>query len=218
MVSTLPKPVLSNTVQFGSVWKSNRATLDVDAYHVKLQNAYSATFDPVAGETLYYPTADTVTKGVESESTILIGRGLAVYLNGTVGSARYTDTSRWVQNTPSDTETGGLTFNRRNWNMGIFGKRIGKMYNDNGAAHQAIAIDPFGITNLFVNYSLGGTSKLAPSKIRFAINNLTNSHAITAVSAASTASNAPAAGDVLTLMSGRSVSVSLTVGLAPKRP
>lgn len=218
LVATLPKPVLSDTLQAGTVWKSSRATLDVDAYHVKLQNAYSATFDAAAGDTLYFPTANTISKGVESESTILVGGGLAVYLNGTLGSARYVDTKQWVQNTPSDTETAGLTFNSGSWNMGFFGKRIGKMYNDNGAAHQAIAIDPFGITNLFLNYSLGGTSKLAPSKIRFAINNLANSHAITAVSPASAGSNAPAPGDVLTMMSGRSVSVSLTVGLAPKRP
>jgi iron complex outermembrane receptor protein len=218
LVATLPKPVLSDTFQVGSVWKSNRATLDVDTYRVKLQNAYSATFDPVAGDTLYFPTANTISNGVESESTILVGGGLAVYLNGTLGSARYTDTKQWVQNTPSDTETGGLTFNRGSWNMGLFAKRIGKMYNDNGATHQAVAIDPFGITNLFANYSLGGSSKLAASKMRFAINNLTNSHAITAVSPASTTSNAPAPGDILTLMSGRSVSVSVTVGLAPKRP
>jgi hypothetical protein len=49
-----------------------------------------------------------------------------------------------------------------------------------------------------------------------AVNNLTDSHAITAVSAASAKSNASAAGDILTLMSGRSVSVSLTVGFSPQ--
>jgi iron complex outermembrane receptor protein len=69
---------------------------------------------------------------------------------------------------------------------------------------------------MFVNYLVGGGSKLSQTRLRFAINNLTDSHAITAVTAASTKSNAPAPGDVLTLMGGRSVSVSLTVGFSPR--
>ncbi len=217
-VVTVPQPLLTDTAQFGTVWKSHRATLDVDYYHIHFQNTYSSTFDPVSGDTNYYQTAPSITKGMEAESTILIGGGLALYLNGTVGSARYTDTNQWVQNTPSDTETAGVTYNRGSWNMGLFSKRVGKMYNDNGNVHQAVTIDPFNMTNVFANYTVGGSSLLAQSKIRFAVNNLTNSHAITGVTPASTATSVPAAGDVLTLMSGRSVSVSLTVGLSPRRP
>jgi iron complex outermembrane receptor protein len=141
---------------------------------------------------------------------------MAVYLNATKGTARYVDTNQWAQNTPSDTETIGLTFNKDSWNLGFFSKRVGQMFNDNGAAHEAVAIDPFNITNIFVNYTVKGSSRLANSRIRMAVNNLTDSHAITAVSLASTKSNAPSAADVLTLMSGRSVSVSFTVGVATK--
>ena len=90
------------------------------------------------------------------------------------------------------------------------------IWNDNGSLHQAIPIDPFNITNLFVNYTVKGTSKFSQSRIRFAVNNLTDSHAITAVSAASAKSNAAAPGDILTLMAGRSVSVAFTVGFSPK--
>ena len=215
-VATTPKPILTDTVQFGSVWKSNRATLDVDYYHINFQNDYSSTIDPVSAETVYFLTSDSTTQGFEAESTILVGGGFAVYLNGTTGTAKYNDTKQWVQNAPSDTETIGATYNQRSWNLGLFSKRVGKMYNDNGAVHQAVPIDPFNITNVFVNYQLGGSSKLSNTRIRFAINNLTDSHAITAVTPASTKSNDPAAGDILTLMGGRSVSVSLTVGFSPR--
>ena len=101
-------------------------------------------------------------------------------------------------------------------NLGFFNKRVGKMWNDNGIIHQAIPIDPFNITNLFFNYTLKGASRLAQSRIRVAVNNLTDSHAITAVAAASIKSNLPAAGDVLTLMSGRAASVSMTIGVRGK--
>ena len=216
LVATLPKPILTDTVQFGSVWKSNRATLDVDYYHINFQNNYSSTLDPVTGDTLYFLSPTSVTQGVEAESTIIVGAGLSLYLNGTSGTAKYTDTDLWVQNAPKDTETVGVTYNMGSWNAGVFSKRVGEMWQDNGSLHQAIAIDPFNITNVFVNYQLRGGSAVRNTRIRFAVNNLTDSHAITGITLASTKSNLPSAGDILTLMSGRSVSVSVTIGYSPR--
>ncbi len=220
-VAVQPQPTLTDTVQFGSVWKSNRATLDVDYYHIQYQNDYSSSTDADTGFTNYYLAGSAVTKGVEAESTVLMGGGLAVYLNGTAGSAKYKDTGKWAQNSPKDTETIGLTFNRSGWNLGFFNKRVGRMYNDNGGVNEAFVIDPFNITNLFFNYTLQGRSRLSQSRIRLAINNLTDSHAITGVPKAGskTATSAnPNAGDLLTVMSGRSVSIAFTVGLATKAP
>ncbi len=214
-VAVLPKPTQTDTFQFGSVWKSNRATLDVDYYHIKYQNDYSSATDAVTGFTNYYDAGTNITKGVEAESTILVGGGMAVYLNATGGSARFS-TGKWAQNAPKDTETLGLTYNKRSWNLGFFNKRVGRMFNDNGAVHEAFTIDPFNITNLFVNYTLGGASALSQSRIRLAINNLTDSHAITGVPKGGTAAStslAPSANDLLTVMAGRSVSVSMTVGI-----
>jgi iron complex outermembrane receptor protein len=142
-------------------------------------------------------------------------------LNGTAGSAKYQDTDQWVQNAPKDTETLGLTYNQGNWNFGFFNKRVGRLFNDNGAVHQAFTIDPFNITNLFFNYTLRGTSKLSQSRIRLAVNNLTDSHALTGVPQGGTAkstSAVPNVGDLLTVMPGRSVSVSFTVGFATRNP
>jgi iron complex outermembrane receptor protein len=220
-VAVLPKPTLTDTYQVGSVWKSSRATLDVDVYHIVYQNDYSSATDAVTGDTNWFFNGKAVTQGFEAESTILVGGGLAVYLNGTAGSAKYADTNQWVQNAPKDTETVGLTFNQGNWNFGFFNKRVGQLYNDNGAVHQAFVIDPFNITNLFFNYTLRGTSKLSQSRIRLAVNNLTDSHALTGVPQGGTAKStslAPSAGDLLTVMPGRSVSVGFTVGFSPKTP
>ena len=126
-----------------------------------------------------------------------------------------------VQNTPKNTETLGLTYNRGNWNFGFFNKRVGPLFNDNGAVHEAFAIDPFNLTNLFFNYTLRGQSKLSQSRIRLAVNNLTDSHAITGVPQGGTAkatSAAPTPNDLLTVMPGRSVSVAFTVGFATRNP
>ena len=84
-VGTLPEPILTDTYQVGSVWKSHRATLDVDFYHITFQSDYSSTIDTVTGDTVYFLNGESVTKGVEAESTILVGGGLAVYLNAHQG-------------------------------------------------------------------------------------------------------------------------------------
>src|SRR5260370_12449287 len=66
----------------------------------------------------------------------------------------------WVASSPKDTETAGLTYLHGNWDIGFFNKRIGKMYNHNGAFNQAVALDPFNITHLFFNNTLKQTSFL----------------------------------------------------------
>ena len=55
--------------------------------------------------------------------------------------------------------------------MGIFDKRVGQMYNDNGSLNytinglklaypvdQAITINPFSLTNVYVNYTIKNAS------------------------------------------------------------
>ena len=217
-VGTLPAPTRTKSYQAGSVWKGSRATLDVDAYYVHFDNDYSSFFDQSLGYTVYFANGAANTKGVEAESNILIGNGLSLYVNGTAGHATYADTGLTLPTAPQDTEAVGLSYNRSAWNVGWFSKRIGKMYNDNGSKHEAITIDPFSTTNLFVNYRLRNASRLSQSRIRLSVNNLFDDHSIVGVKPASKNSSAPAAGDLLTLVGGRSVSLTFTVGFSPSNP
>jgi hypothetical protein len=141
----------------------------------------------------------------------------SVYLNGTMGVAKYAQTGLWVQNTPKSTPAAGLTYRMRGWDIGFIDKRVGPMWNDNGNTNQAVAIQPFNVANLFFNYTVRGDSWLRGTKIRFGLNNLQNNHNIVGVNPASAASNAPAAGDILTLLPARSVSMTMTFGYAPGR-
>ena len=215
-VKVLPNQVLTETFQVGSVWKGRRATLDFDVYRIHFDNDYSSTPDPVSGEPIYFLNGASLTKGFEAESTILLARGLSVYLNGTIGRARFTDTGLMAQNAPTNTETIGVNYAFGSWNASFYGKRIAGIFNDNGSTHEAVVIDPFSITNLYINYTIKGSSILSQTKIRFTVNNLQDSHAITAVSPAATTTSVPAPGDVLTLMAARSVSLTFTVGLSSR--
>ncbi|HYR42080.1 MAG TPA: TonB-dependent receptor, partial [Terriglobia bacterium] len=215
-VAVLPKPTQVRTVQFGSVYKTGRFTLDVDSYFIHFDSGYSSNPD-ANGEPVYYLSGTSRTRGVEAESSVYFGHGISAYMNGTAGVAKYNDsTNLWVQQAPRDTETVGLSYQQGNWDLGFFNKRIGRMFNDNGAIHQAIAINPFEMTNLFLNYTIKNVSEFSQTKIRLSINNLFDQHNIVAVALAGKGT-ATGPDDVLTLMAARSVMLSMTFGFSPRR-
>jgi len=54
-----------------------------------------------------------------------------------------------VASSPHDTETIGVTYIRRNWDLGLLRKEDrGRHGHDNAGINQALANDPFNITNL----------------------------------------------------------------------
>jgi iron complex outermembrane receptor protein len=122
-----------------------------------------------------------------------------------------------VANTPANTEAFGVTYQQRHFDAGIFDKRVGPMWNDNSPFNQVIPIDPFSVTNLFLNFNLKNGSHLADSKLRFSVNNLFNGHNITQVAqAAAGAVYNPGPNDQLQLLPGRSFTGTITVGFAPR--
>jgi len=215
LVAVLPSPTSVKTYQVGSVVKFSRWTLDADAYYSHFQNPYSSFVDPVTTESYFYQTGPSNTKGAEAESNILLGGGFGLYLDGSVGNAKYQNTGLWVASTPKNTEGVGLTYRTGSWDMGFIDKRVGSMWNDNGTINQAVPISAFNTANVFLNYTVKGESWLKGTKIRFGVDNLQNHHSIVGVTPASTASNTPAAGDTLLITPGRSFFVTMTFGYAP---
>ena len=230
-VGNLPKPTGVSTYQTGSVLKLRRVMVDGDAYYIKFQNAYSS-FTPTDGsDTIYFLGPDSITKGIELETNINITQGLSFYANGTVGRATYTGTGvpsgLWVTNTPSNTQGYGLTYQNKNLDLGIFDKRIGPQWNDNGSYHNQIYTDSFSLVNLFFNYTVRNSSRFDHTKIGLSFNNLLNTHDIVGVVPAGTpvpetlpdgtqssyiATTAISGGDQLTQTPGRSVMLTITFG------
>ena len=72
-----------------------------------------------------------------------------------------------------------------------------------------------------MNYTIKNSSRLRGTKIQLAVNNLANSHNIVgvtpAVAATATTPYVPNAGDLLNLLPGRSITITITGGYAPKR-
>ena len=227
-VSVLPKPSFALTMQTGTVLKLHRMTFDADYYHVHFGNAYTAIADPnIQSGTQFYSSGDSVTQGFEGETNIALAQGLNLYANGTYGVAKYASQTvnnvvnvnyqKWVANTPANTEAIGMTYSRRNLDFGIFDKRVGPMWNDNSTFNQVVPIDPFSITNLFFNYTVRGGSHLDGTKVRFSLNNLFDTRNIISVSPSTKgATFVPSASDSLGLTPGRSISLTVYFGYAPR--
>jgi iron complex outermembrane receptor protein len=209
-VSVLPKPTLTTTYEAGTVWQSERASFGMDTYRINFDNDYSSTTD-ANGETQYFSAGSSTTKGVEAEGNVRVAGGLTVYANGTVGSATYNATGLHVQNAPGNTETIGLNYREGSWNVGWFTKRVGQMFNDNGATHEAVSVAPFAVTNLYVNFMLKNGSHFTRTKVQFSVQNLFNNQSIVGVSPATTTTSVASPNDILTIMPRRAVSLTLVV-------
>ncbi len=235
-----PKPTLAKTYQTGSVLKLSRWTLDVDAYYVHFQNGFDSYTDPATLEPVYVATGPSNTKGIEAEGNVVLGYGLSLYGNLSFGSAKYQEGrnypngGEWVANTPSNVEGVSLLWQHSNWDVGLIYKRVGRYFNDNGSlnylingitipypVNQVIKINPWELTNVFVNYTIKNSSRLRGTKIQLAVNNLANSHNLTGVTPAigptAAASFVQNPGDLLNLLPGRSITITITGGYAPKR-
>jgi iron complex outermembrane receptor protein len=142
----------------------------------------------------------------------------------------------WVQQTPSDTEAEGVSYLHGGWDVGLFNKRVGQFYLDDNGYHNQTTISPFDVTNTYLNYTLRSGSRFDQTKIRLSVNNLFDLHSVTGITQANSATgpnftsggqtyvdpfNAPTAlisgADNVSIFSGRSIVLSVTVGLSPKR-
>jgi iron complex outermembrane receptor protein len=268
-VAVPPKPQTNTTYQTGTVLKMKRLTFDADYYHIHFQNGYSSTTDnnpsdAQFGDTIYFVAPDSVTQGVEFESNLYIAHGLSLYLNATKGKATYTGTlsinpktgtatpantlvvqapsGLWVAGAPSDTEAEGVTWQQKQWDLGIFNKRVGSQWEDNGSYHNQVRVDPFSGTDAYINYTIRNESRFNQTKVRLSFNNMFNSHSETSNTpggalvnqtftsggltytdpflATTTASPGFSDGrnlaDNPTLMPGRSVVLSVVFGFSPK--
>jgi len=259
-VAVTPPPTIASTYQGGTVVKLNRVSFDADVYHIHFTNTYSTytnstVGDPNYGFTYYYANPNSNTVGFEAEGNYALTNDLSFNANGTLGVAKYEASAgspavldasgntitpavgptatAWVALAPHDTESLGMTYRQRSGlDFGVFGKRIGSRWNDIGSYHQNVPLDPFWMSNLFLNYNVRGHSIFDGSKIKLSIDNLFDDHSIVANSAAndgttltSTTKNpalvvsqnqqlySPSWADSIEKQAGRAIMISFQIGL-----
>jgi iron complex outermembrane receptor protein len=261
-VATLPKQQKNTTYQTGTVLKLKKVTFDADYYHIHFDNGYSSVTG-TDGEPVFFPSPPSVTQGIEGESNIYLTHGLGVYLNASYDKAVYTGSQLVsctstatgctattpqlsvpvpsglnVQQTPSDVETEGITYQRGSWDAAFLNKRVGTFYIDGpNGYHNAYTVNPFTITNMFINYTIHSGGRFNNTKLRLSFNNLFNNSNINGITLAnnSPTQNLSANGttyldplnatglptisgvDNVSVNSGRGIMLSVTFGTSMKR-
>jgi iron complex outermembrane receptor protein len=257
-VAVTPPPTIASTYQGGTVLKLNRFAFDADAYHIHFTNTYS-TYTPSSGAdegfTYYYANPNSDTNGFEAEGNIAVTHNLSLNANGTFDIAKYESAaaqaavtdgsgniinpatpatpSTWVALAPHDTESLGLTYQQSGFDFGIFGKRIGSIWDDIGNDHQTVPINPFWMSNVFLNYNVHNRSMFDGSKVKLSVDNIFDDHSIVNVGAANDGTTltspyttnsslevsqdnqlyTPSWNDTLEKAAGRSIMITFQVGL-----
>jgi len=186
-------------------------------YHIALDGAYQTSSTAVNGVFPTYMSGSMVSQGIDGEMTIPLGKGFSLYMNGMIGTVKNAN-GTWVQNAPSDTETLAVNYQQGPWKSNLSISRIGRAYkdgtNNSGAVSQAFTINPFVVTNLFVNYTIKHNSDFAKqTRLQLGVNNLFNKHSIVDIANATTNSSSanPSASDLLTVLPARSVNLTATI-------
>ncbi len=257
--AVLPQQQRNTTYQGGTVFKLKYATFDADYFHIYFDNSYSSTTN-AAGEPVYYAQPASVTQGFEAESNLSFTHGVGMYLNYSFDSALYTGnllisctsgatgctaatpqyveptpSGQHVQQTPSNIETLGVTYQHSAWDAAFFYKRVGQQYIDDGSYHNEFGIPTFSLANAFINYTIRRGGRFDQTKFSLSFNNIFNSSSQTGLTPSNSAtgvsisangttytdgfnnSGALISGqDNVSILPGRSIMLSVVFGYNPK--
>ena len=164
------KPQLSTNYQAGTVYNTNNLTLDADIYYIEFTNKFSqvgSKSDP------FYTNlpGTTVYQGVEGQATYAFDFGLAVFVNGSLNSAK-DSTHKQIHSAPEWTAAAGLIYKNNNVYVSLLNKFIGRQWGADGEP-AAYEISSYSTTNLIVGYDFGRF------KIEGGVYNLFNNQNIT---------------------------------------
>ncbi len=212
-----PDPNASGANEYQSSGNSTTKGFEGEA-NISLTHGLLVYLNGTVGSAHY--TSPTILTGTSS--------GNKYYINPNNGA--------WVANTPANSETWGLTYTAHGLDFGWLTKRIGPMWNDNKAtvvlnytdgtvsgntsitANQVIPVSPFTLSNLFLNYNVHQIPHFGESKLRLSFNNLFNAQGITGLTAATAGQTfVPAAGDTMTLLPGRSITMTFQLGFTREK-
>lgn len=130
------KPELTWNYQAGLVAEERRWNLSFDGYYIDFTNFLSPQTTIVGGtqESSYVNAGGAIYKGLEAEGQYVLARGLSLYGNATLNSARYKRTHARLEEAPEWTAAVGILYEDKHGPFGsLIGKWVGPRFgNDNG--------------------------------------------------------------------------------------
>lgn len=181
------EPQLSTNYQVGLVGKSRDVTWDADLYRIEFRNKYVS--NGLGGTAAAYINIGGATyQGVEGQMTYMLADGLALYANGSVNSAKATDTGKTISGAPLMTAGLGAVYSSGPWGASLIYKRTGATYQQEYDATKPANYDYYKI-RAYDNVDLGASYTLTQVgtfgkrlKIQANVFNLLNSQRATSIS------------------------------------
>ena len=189
------EPQKTTNYQFGIVGKSDRMTWDADIYRIEFTNKLQSV---TSGTDTYFTNIGGATyQGTEGQMAYVLGGGLSAYLNGSLNSAKASDTGLQLSNAPEYTAALGALYSEGVWSGSLIYKVNGPVRQKdfsasktpiNGIAYYDYYQTPhYGTLDLAVAYTLTGNSPLGKKmKLQLNIFNVLNSNAVTAITTGAT--------------------------------
>ena len=144
------KPQTSTNYQIGTVFNAERFTFDGDLYYIDFNNKVTSTVSN--GETVFTNLGGAVYKGVEAQGTYAFDQGVALFLNGSLNSAKTKDTHKQIAKAPKWTAAGGLIVKVDTFTFSLIDKIVGTQWSVAGEP-AAYKVSPYNTTDFTVTWS-----------------------------------------------------------------
>ncbi|MDP9007486.1 MAG: TonB-dependent receptor [Pseudomonadota bacterium] len=181
--STNLSPQQSWNYQAGTSWQTQALSLSADVYYIDFANLIGST--TTGGNVLFFNQGGVIYRGVEAEATAYLGMGFSVYANGSINSAKdkgadAQNPGQWIANAPKSTAAAGVIFNHAAWYASLVDKYVGSRFGDVG---QTIPLGGYSTLDGALGYTVGenGPAWLSKASLKLALNNLADSHKISAL-------------------------------------
>ena len=187
-------PQKTTNYQVGIVGKSDRMTWDADVYRIEFTNKLQSV---TSGTDTYFTNIGGATyQGVEAQMAYVLGGGLSAYLNGSLNTAKATDTGLQLANAPEFTAALGALYNEGAWSGSLIYKVNGPVRQKdfsaskapiNGVAYYDYYQTPsYGTLDFALAYQLSANSVFGKKlKLQLNVFNVLNNNANTAISTGS---------------------------------
>lgn len=170
-------PQTTDNYQVGAVYHGSHVSIDADYYHIDFKNRFASK--KVAGDTVFYNAGGAVYEGVEGQITYAFANGLALFVNGSINSAKDNDTKLQVSKAPKGTAAAGVLYKHGPIKFSLIDKYTGVQYADDpdpGSPHDpAYRIAPYHNAIISLGYTFGRFS------IEGTVSDLFNSEKITSI-------------------------------------
>lgn len=177
------EPQRSTNWQAGVVYHGAKLSIDFDGYYIAFSNKFASSVSPIPGVgTVWTNIGGAVYKGLEGQISYAITPNIAVFANGSINSAKASDTGRQIAYAPKGTAAGGVIIKQGPLRFSLIDKYTGPQ-SATGDGNPTYDIPGYNTAILAASYEVG------PFRLGIEVTNLFNSQRVNQIATGKTAAS-----------------------------